>query len=63
MAQVWRSTWGETFLFLSDGQRRLKHKCGLARSRYRGYERVAAGVGLGIFAHNVRRWAQVQAHD
>jgi hypothetical protein len=31
------------------------------RSRYRGYDAVAAGIGLGIFAHNVRRWAQRRA--
>ena len=40
---------------------RLKRKYGLHRSRYRGYDAVAAGIGLGIFAHNVRRWAQRQA--
>ena len=40
---------------------RLKRKYGLRRSRYRGYEAVATGIGLGIFAHNVRRWAQRQA--
>lgn len=37
---------------------RLKRKYGLRRSRYRGYDAVAAGIGLGIFAHNIRRWAQ-----
>jgi len=36
---------------------RLKRKYGLRRSRYWGRDRVAAGVGLGIFTHNVRRWA------
>ncbi len=40
---------------------RLKRKYGLRRSRYRGYDAVATGIGLGIFAHNVRRWAQRQA--
>ncbi len=39
---------------------RLKRKYGLRRSRYRGYEAVATGIGLGIFTHNVRRWAQRQ---
>jgi IS5 family transposase len=37
---------------------RLKRKYGLRRSRYREYEAVSTGIGLGIFAHNVRRWAQ-----
>jgi hypothetical protein len=37
---------------------RLKRKHGLRRHRYRAYEAVATGVGLGIFTHNVRRWAQ-----
>ncbi len=37
---------------------RLKRQYGLRRSRYRGHDRVTAGVGLGIFAHNVRRYAQ-----
>ncbi|POB10098.1 hypothetical protein CO251_11470 [Sulfobacillus sp. hq2] len=40
---------------------RLKRKYGLRRSRYRGYDAEATGIGLGIFAHNVRRWAQRQA--
>ncbi|AUW92649.1 hypothetical protein BXT84_00675 [Sulfobacillus thermotolerans] len=37
---------------------RLKRKYGLRRSRYREYEAVSTGIGLGIFTHNVRRWAQ-----
>jgi IS5 family transposase len=37
---------------------RLQRNYGLRRSRYRGYEAVATGIGLGIFTHNVRRWAQ-----
>jgi IS5 family transposase len=37
---------------------RLKRRDGLRRSRYRGREPVTIGVGLGIFAHHVRRWAQ-----
>ena len=40
---------------------RLKRKYGLRRSRYRGYDVVATGIGLGIFAHNVHRLAQRQA--
>ncbi len=36
----------------------LKRKYGLRRSRCRGYDAVATGIGLGIFAYNVRRWAQ-----
>ena len=40
----------------------LKRKYGLQRSPYRGYDAVATGIGLGIFAHNVCRWAQRQAN-
>ena len=40
---------------------RIKRQYGLRRSRYRGYDAVAMGIGLGIFTHNVRRWAQRQA--
>jgi IS5 family transposase len=50
-AQRWRAG-GEATIS------RLKRHYGLRRSRYRGHEAVAIGVGLGIFAHNVRRWAQ-----
>ncbi|NMP25133.1 ISNCY family transposase [Sulfobacillus harzensis] len=53
-AQRWRAG-GEATIS------RLKRKYGLRRSRYRGYEAVATGIGLGIFTHNVRRWAQRQA--
>jgi len=53
-AQRWRAG-GEATIS------RLKRKNGLRRSRYRGYEAVATGIGLGIFAHNVRRWAQRRA--
>ncbi len=37
----------------------LKRMYGLRRSRYRGHERVAMGVGLSIFAHNTSRWVRV----
>ncbi len=37
----------------------LKRMYGLRRSRYRGYERVAMGVGLSIFGHNTRRWVKL----
>ena len=37
---------------------RLKRKYGLRRSRYRGYEAMATGIG--IFTHNVCRWSQRQ---
>lgn len=49
-AQRWRAG-GEATIS------RLKRKYGLRRTRYRGQEAVAAGVGLGILAHNLRRWA------
>ncbi|MCY0878872.1 MAG: transposase, partial [Firmicutes bacterium] len=52
-AQRWRAG-GEATIS------RLKRQYGLRRSRYRGYAAVAMGVGLGIFAHNVRRWARQQ---
>ena len=53
-AQRWRAN-GEATIG------RLKQRYGLRRSRYRGRDRVATGVGLGILAHNVRRWARQQA--
>jgi hypothetical protein len=31
---------------------RLKRKYGLRRSRYRGYDAVATGIGLGIFVYH-----------
>ncbi|MGC8490079.1 MAG: transposase, partial [Clostridia bacterium] len=37
---------------------RLKRKYGLRRSRYRGHDRVTAGVGLGVFAHNLHRYSR-----
>jgi transposase, IS5 family len=37
----------------------LKRMYGMRRSRYRGHDRVAMGVGLGIFAHNTSRWVRV----
>ena len=49
-AQAWRSGSEATIS-------RLKRNYGLGRSRYRGYDRVATGVGLAIFAHNLRRAA------
>ncbi len=49
-AQAWRSGSEATIS-------RLKRGYGLRRSRYRGYDRVAAGVGLAILAHNLRRAA------
>jgi len=52
-AQRWRAG-GEATIS------RLKRQYGLRRSRYRGDEAVATGIGLSVFAHNVRRWAQRQ---
>lgn len=49
-AQAWRSGSEATIS-------RLKRQYGLRRSRYRGYDRVAIGVGLAILAHNLRRAA------
>jgi len=37
----------------------LKRRYGMRRSRYRGQERVAMGVGLSIFAYNTSRWVRV----
>ncbi len=37
---------------------RLKRKYGLRRTRYRGHDRVTAGVGLGVFAHNLHRYSR-----
>ena len=37
---------------------RWKRKYGLRRSRYRGHDRVTAGVGLGVFAHNLHRYSR-----
>ena len=37
---------------------RLKRGYGLRRTRYQGHDRVATGIGLGIFAHNVHRYTQ-----
>jgi IS5 family transposase len=37
----------------------LKRMYGMRRSRYRGHDRVAMGVGLSIFAHNTCRWVRM----
>jgi transposase, IS5 family len=37
----------------------LKRMYSMRRSRYRGHDRVAMGVGLSIFAHNTCRWVRV----
>ena len=36
----------------------LKWGCGIRRTRYHGYDRVATGIGLGIFAHNAHRYTR-----
>ena len=51
-AQAWRSGSEATIS-------RLKRGYGLDRSRYRGYDRVATGVGLTILAHNLHRAARL----
>ena len=46
-------------LFYLKEQYKLLEDVRLRRSRYRGHERVAAGVGLSIFGHNTSRWVRL----